>query len=99
MNHTIKPGQPTDQDFEREAVDYVQKVKAVRIHLIIFALVMPALYVLNLYISPEYLWVGLVAISWGSALVFIFALFALTGLFGASWERKQFQKRMRKYRS
>ena len=97
MNDTKKPDQSEIDENEREAVEHVQKQKAVRIHLLLFALIMPALYVLNMYISPDYLWVTFVGIAWGSALILIFILFAVSGFLGASWERQQFRKRMRKY--
>jgi transcriptional regulator with XRE-family HTH domain len=97
MNDTTKPNQSAISEFEREAMEHVQKLKAVRIHLMLFALIMPALYALNLFISPDYLWVVFVAIAWGSALILLFAIFAFSGLFGASWEQRQFKKRMSKY--
>jgi len=97
MNDTKNPDKPAIDEFEREAMEYVQKHKAVRIHLMLFALIMPALYVLNLYISPDYLWVVFVAIAWGAALILLFAIFAFSGLWGVSWERRQFRKRMRHY--
>jgi len=97
MNDTAKPNQSAISEFEREAMEHVQKLKAVRIHLMLFALIMPALYALNLFISPDYLWVVFVAIAWGSALILLFAIFAFSGLFGASWEQRQFKKRMSKY--
>jgi transcriptional regulator with XRE-family HTH domain len=97
MNDTKKPNQSAISEFEREAMEHVQKLKAVRIHLMLFALIMPALYALNLFISPDYLWVVFVAIAWGSALILLFAIFAFSGLFGASWEQRQFKKRMSKY--
>jgi transcriptional regulator with XRE-family HTH domain len=97
MNDTTKPNESAISEFEREAMEHVQKMKAVRIHLMLFALIMPALYVLNLFISPDYLWVVFVAIAWGSALILLFAIFAFSGLFGASWEQRQFKKRMSKY--
>jgi transcriptional regulator with XRE-family HTH domain len=97
MNDTKKPDQSAISEFEREAMEHVQKLKAVRIHLMLFALIMPALYALNLFISPDYLWVVFVAIAWGSALILLFAIFAFSGLWGASWEQRQFKKRMSKY--
>jgi transcriptional regulator with XRE-family HTH domain len=97
MNDTTKPNQSAISEFEREAMEHVQKLKAVRIHLMLFALIMPALYALNLFISPDYLWVVFVAIAWGSALILLFAIFAFSGLWGASWEQRQFKKRMSKY--
>ncbi len=97
MNDTKKPNQSAISEFEREAMEHVQKLKAVRIHLMLFALIMPALYALNLFISPDYLWVVFVAIAWGSALILLFAIFAFSGLWGASWEQRQFKKRMSKY--
>ncbi|NOX81448.1 MAG: helix-turn-helix domain-containing protein [Alphaproteobacteria bacterium] len=97
MNDTKNPNQSAISEFEREAMEHVQKLKAVRIHLMLFALIMPALYALNLFISPDYLWVVFVAIAWGSALILLFAIFAFSGLWGASWEQRQFKKRMSKY--
>ncbi len=97
MTDTKKTDQTETDENEREAVEHVQRMKAVRIHLLLFALIMPALFALNMYISPDYLWVIFVAIAWGAALILIFSLFAISGLFGASWERRQFRKRMHSY--
>jgi transcriptional regulator with XRE-family HTH domain len=82
---------------ERDAIEYVQNLKAFHLHWISFVLVVPGLYILNSMISPQFMWVYFVGAIWAGALVLHAAvLFGLFKVFGASWEQQQFQKRMSK---
>jgi transcriptional regulator with XRE-family HTH domain len=86
----------TTDPLEREAIEYVQNLKAFHMHWISYLVIVPSLYALNLYISPEYMWSYLVAALWGAGLALhVLVLFGLFGIFGARWEQRQFKKRMR----
>lgn len=80
---------------ERDAIEYVQNLKAFHLHWISFIFVLPGLYILNSIVSPDVMWVYLAGLIWGGALALhAIVLFGLFGVFGAGWEQKQFQKRM-----
>jgi len=53
-----------------------------------YAVVIPCLYILNITISPAYLWVVWPAMGWGVGI--ILQAVNMFGLFGADWERRQF---------
>lgn len=80
---------------ERKAIRYVRQLKGFHMHWISYAITLPCLLLLNLYVSPDRLWVLTVALGWGFGLVLHAAMvFGVAGLFGAEWEQRQFRKRM-----
>lgn len=91
--------QTSDQYFvkqsEQDAIAYVQNLRAFHMNWIAFLVIIPALYVLNIKISPEFLWVVIVAIAWFAAIVLhALVIFGLFSVFGGAWEQREFQKRM-----
>lgn len=83
------------QNREREAIEYVQNLKAFHLHWISFIFVVPGLYIVNSTVSPMIMWMYWVAAIWGGAiLLHAIVLFGLFGVFGANWEQRQFQRRM-----
>lgn len=86
---------PVADEVEREAVEYVQNLRAFHMHWIAFAIIMPALYLMNMSISPDVRWFEWVGMAWGGALILhVAVIFGLFNLFGAKWEQKEFRKRM-----
>ena len=80
---------------EREAIEYVQNLKAFHLHWISFAVILPCLYVFNITVTPEYLWIGWVAVPWALALALhAVVIHGLFNMFGADWEQREFRKRM-----
>ncbi len=88
------------EEAEKQAIAYVQNVKAFHLHWISFLVIMPLLYVLNRWLSPEFQWFLIVGLCWGAALVLhAVILFGMFSLFGGAWEQREFQKRMNNLRN
>lgn len=80
---------------ERDAIQYVQNLKGFHMHWLSYVLIMPGLYVLNMMLNPDRLWVITVALGWGSGvLLHGLTIFGVFKFFGGDWEQRQFKKRM-----
>lgn len=80
---------------EEEAIEYVKNLKGFHISWMTYVVVIAGLYILNITVSPDYLWVVWPALGWGIGIILhAISLFGLFGVFGADWERRQFEKRM-----
>jgi transcriptional regulator with XRE-family HTH domain len=95
----MSSAQTSDQYFveqaEQEAIAYVQNLKAFHLNWITFVIVMPCLYLLNIKLSPDFLWVVLAGIGWGFGIVLhALVIFGLFSVLGGAWEQREFQKRM-----
>jgi len=79
-----------------EAIVYVENLKGVYVHLAIFAFCMPALYVLNLIISPDDLWILYVLAAWlvGLALHLLTFFVMFHGL-NTDWENRTIKRRLK----
>lgn len=87
-------------ELEKEAISYVQNLKGFHMNWIAFLFVIPALFALNLYVSPGRLWVLTVAAAWLFAIgLHALVIFGLFHVFGGKWEQREFQKRMQRYHS
>jgi len=95
MTDTAATTTPTIDTAERDAMEYVNNLRAFHLHWISFLVIMPGLYLLNRFLSPEFLWSAIVAGTWGLALVLhIMVMIGMFGVFGAKWEQREFRKRM-----
>lgn len=84
---------------EKQAIAYVQNVKAFHMNWIAAIVILPVLYVLNQRLSPEFDWFFIVALCWGAAIgLHALVVFGMFKLFGGAWEQDQFQKRMQQLR-
>lgn len=85
----------TQEKREKDALAYVENLKGLYVHAILFVVIIPCLAVLNLVISPQAWWIVYVILGWlfglGLHAVLMFSTF---GLFGAGWEQRQFRKRL-----
>jgi len=100
QEQTMTNTQTTNQHFidqvEKEAIAYVQNLKAFHMNWITFTIIIPLLYILNMKLSPEFLWVLIVGLAWGFAIVLhALVMFGLFSVFGGKWEQREFQKRMK----
>jgi len=85
------------EDLEKQAIAYVQNVKAFHMNWIAALVIMPLLYVLNQRLSPEFDWYLIVGLCWGAAIALhALVIFGLFSFFGGAWEQDEFQKRMNK---
>lgn len=83
-------------DAEREAIEYVKNLKAFHLNWITFLLVIPALYFLNIQLSPQFLWVYIVGGAWALSIpLHAIVIYGLFSMLSGDWEQRQFLKRMR----
>ncbi len=84
---------------EAEALEYVQNLKGFHLYWITALLVLPCLYALNIYLTPNVLWVAWAAAGWGMGLVLhALTMYGLFGVFNTKWERRAVEKRLNKLR-
>ena len=80
---------------EQKAIEYVEGIKAFYHHLFSFFIITTCLTILNLVISPNYLWVVWCIMGWGVGLIFHgIQTFELFSLFSPKWEKAQIEKRL-----
>ena len=100
MTNTQPPPPPPASTYfteqaERDAIAYVQNLKGFHLNWISFLIIVPMLFLLNLWLSPEVWWIVIVILSWGGAiLLHAVLLFSMFSLFSGKWEQTEFQKRM-----
>ncbi len=80
---------------EEHALIYVRDIKGFYSHLIKYVLVIGALFVLNIFRSPNNIWAIWPALGWGiGVVVHGLNVFEVFHFFGPDWERRQLEKRM-----
>lgn len=80
---------------EREALEYVDNLRGFWMNLLAFVVIIPMLYALNVYVTPDAgFWVIYVIAGWAvGILLHGLITFGLFNLFGPRWEKRQFEKR------
>ena len=82
---------------EQQVIEHVRDIKGFYSHLISYVVIVGFLFILNLFVSPNNLWVKWVAMGWGIGVVSHgLSVFEVFGFFGPGWERKQIEKRLGK---
>src|SRR5262245_15629096 len=85
---------PQEQQ-EKEAFKYVRRLRRFYVHLFQYVVIGAALFALNLYVRPGYLWslwaIGGLAFA---ALMEASRVFRPDWLLGPEWERRQVEKRL-----
>lgn len=90
MSHDIKI---TSE--EQQVIEQVGAIKGFYSHLVSYLLVISALFVINLFTNPEYIWAVWPAMGWGIGITMHgLNAFDLFNLFGTEWEKKQIEKRL-----
>jgi 2TM domain len=71
----------------------VRRIKGFYLHLVQYLVVIGVLAVLNFMMSPRYIWVGWVALGWGSGvLIHGLRAFDKVPFLTADWEKGQAEK-------
>lgn len=84
---------------EAEAIEYVKNLKGFHMSWLTYLVVIPGLYLINIFVTPEYMWVIWPALGWGVSILYKgLKLFGIFGVFDAEWEQNQFEKRLRNRR-
>ncbi len=80
---------------EERAIAHVKDLRGFYSSLIKYLVIVVGLFVLNLIVSPDYMWVYWVMFGWGIGIVMhALAVFEVLPFFSAEWERKQIEKRL-----
>ena len=92
-----KPNTPNVSTEEALALSHVRRIKGFYIHLFQFVAVVAVLAAINVITHPRYLWVGWVALGWGSG-VLLHGLrsFEKLPFLTADWERRQVERHLRR---
>lgn len=92
---TPTPSTRLQDEAEKQAIAYVQNVKAFHMNWIAAIVILPMLYLLNQRLSPDFDWVMIVALCWGASIALhALVIFGLFSLFSGEWEQRQFQRKM-----
>jgi uncharacterized membrane protein len=92
-NRHFSSERSAERSAEQLALNKVHRVKGFLIHLLPYVLVVSGLTVVNLLVSPRYLWVLWVACGWGvGLLIHGLVSFGRLPFSTPAWERKQLDK-------
>lgn len=88
-----KPNMPSVSNEEALAFAHVRRIKGFYLHLVQYLVVIGVLAVLNFMMSPRYIWVGWVALGWGTGvLIHGLRAFDKVPFLTADWEKRQAEK-------
>ena len=93
------PDMHSQSQAEQDALDYVRDIKSFYTHLFTFAVINAGLLIINLVMTPGYLWVIWSVLGWGIGIVSHgLSVFEVFNLFSPEWERRQAEKRLHQNR-
>ncbi len=82
---------------EREVKKEVKRLKHFYSSLMSYLVIVGFLFIVNLVISPDYIWAWWVAFGWGISIAFQgIEAFKLFNVFDSNWEKKEIEKRLKK---
>ena len=82
---------------ELKVIEHVRDIKGFYSHLIQYVVIMGALFILNILTSPEVIWAVWAALGWGIGVIYHgLSVYEVFNFFGADWEKKQIEKRLRR---
>ena len=88
-----KPNMPNVSNEEALAFAHVRRIKGFYLHLTQYLVVIGVLAMMNFMMSPRYIWVGWVALGWGSGvLIHGLRAFDKVPFLTADWEKRQAEK-------
>jgi len=80
---------------EERAMAHVKALRGFYSNLIRYVVIIAALFILNLIVSPHRMWVYWVMLGWGIGIVMhALAVFEVFPFFSTEWEKKQIEKRL-----
>lgn len=94
QEHEMTPSAKLTLEEER-ALEYVRDLKGFYGNLLSYAIVIPCLFILNYFTSPQYYWAWWAAFGWGIGIIsHAVTVFEVFNPFGADWEKKQIEKKL-----
>lgn len=82
---------------ERDALEYVRDIKGFYDHLIVYLVSITAMVVASFFFETSYPWYIWPALGWGIGVAAHgLSVFEVFSLFGADWEKRQVEKRLRR---
>ncbi|MBT3307932.1 MAG: Pr2TM family membrane protein [Gammaproteobacteria bacterium] len=80
---------------ERQVIESVRDIKAFYAHLIIYLIMVPTFFVIDLMSSPQLQWAWWPVMGWGIGVASHgLNVFEVFNLFGTTWEKEQIEKRL-----
>ena len=99
MNNGETSQSALDARAEEEALEYVANLKGFHISWMAYVIIIPAMYLFNVFVTPGYMWVYWPMALWAFAIFLQAAIvFGLFGVLGGGWEQKHFEKRLNRNR-
>ena len=87
------PASNADEAAEALAFAHVRKVKRFYLHAVQYAIVIGALFAINLLTKPGYIWAVWPALGWGVGLaIHGLSVFDKIPFFNAEWEKREAEK-------
>ncbi len=84
-------------DQEQEALEYVRDIKGFYSHFIIYLISITAMVISTFFYKTDYPWYIWPALGWGLGVAAHgLAVFEWFSLFGAGWEKRQVEKRLKR---
>ena len=80
---------------EQKVMESVRDIKAFYVHLMVYLIMVPTFFVIDLMSSEGLQWAWWPVMGWGIGILSHgLTVFEVFNLFGAKWERKQIEKRL-----
>ena len=82
---------------EREALEYVRDIKGFYSHLTVYLIAVPVFILVGFFDNTDITWYIWPIMGWGIGLAAHgISVFEVFSLFGADWEKRQVEKRLRR---
>lgn len=84
-------------DEETQVIEHVKDIKGFYSHLINYFFMITVIFIVNFITSPDYYWAWWAAFGWGIGVISHgLSVFEVYTFFGADWEKKQIEKRLKR---